>query len=212
MDDYQRITDLRNYLNIRSDSAFAQNIGDIPQNIYDIKNGKCKLSRRVASLIHASYPNISIDWLLTGSGDMIIEEASQKASGIPLIPISAVAGFNGEDCPGVKIYDCERYCIPDFVTAGADYLIRVSGNSMYPQYSSGDILACMKIKQIEFIQWGKVYVIDSSQGAMVKRLYNCEEREDMVLCSSDNTQYPAFELPMSAIRSLSIVVGVIRVE
>lgn len=132
--------------------------------------------------------------------------------GIPLIPIDAVAGFNGWDENGVAELDCAHYDVPDFEAAHADFLIRVSGSSMYPKSSSGDILACRKIVEVTFIQWGKIYVIDSQQGAMVKRLFPIEGDDEHVLCKSDNPNYLPFELPKDEIRSLSIVVGAIRLE
>jgi len=83
---------------------------------------------------------------------------------------------------------------------------------MYPKYSSGDILACRKIYEILFFQWGKVYVIDSSQGQLIKRICR-HENEDMVWLVSDNKEkYEPFAIPKSDIRSLSIVVGVVRME
>lgn len=95
---------------------------------------------------------------------------------------------------------------------GVEFLIRVSGSSMYPKYANGDILACKKIHEILFIQWGKVHVIESvSQGALVKRIF--EHDADTIRCVSDNKDnYPAFLMPKSDIRSLSIVLGVIRLE
>lgn len=172
-------------------------------------------------IIVENYPDISPSWLLTGEGPMLKEDtdnvvkaskAEPSADGLPLVPIEAVAGFNGDDMPGVRLEDCLRYVVPEFAAAGAEYLIRVSGSSMYPKYSSGDILACRRIPEIDFFQWGKIYVIDSSQGAMVKRIYQCEDDAACVLCKSDNDKYPPFTLPKSSIRSLSIVIGVIRLE
>ncbi len=131
---------------------------------------------------------------------------------LPLIPIDAVAGFNGYDAPGISLIDCTQYEIPDFQAVHADFLIRVSGSSMYPKYSSGDILACRKIDEITFLQWGKIYVIDSRQGAMVKRIFEIQDDPTCISCVSDNEKYPPFKLPKSEIRSLSIVVGAIRLE
>lgn len=141
-----------------------------------------------------------------------IEVPMHEFGFLPLIPIDAVAGFNGVDFPGVRLEDCYHYYVPEFETAKADFLIRVSGSSMYPKYSSGDLLACRKVQEVTFIQWGKIYVIDSQQGAMVKRLFEIEGDEQNLLCKSDNDKYPPFKLPKSEIRSLSIVVGVIRME
>lgn len=169
-----------------------------------------------------AFPELNRTWLLTGEGSMLrnnnneayeaYENNETNDHTLPLIPIAAVAGFNGLDIPGIPLAQCPQYSIPDFIEQKAEYLIRVSGSSMYPKYSSGDILACRRIQEITFIQWGKIYVIDSQQGAMVKRLFEIPDDPEHVLCQSDNPNYPPFRLPKSEIRSLSIVVGVIRLE
>ena len=131
---------------------------------------------------------------------------------LPLIPFGAIAGFNGFDSEGVCYEDCERYVVPEFEIAKAEFVIRASGSSMYPKYSNGDILACRKIKDILFFQWGKVYVIDSSQGCLVKRVFEHENPEMVLLVSDNKEKYPPFAIPKNDIRSLSIVLGVIRME
>ncbi len=217
MDKIQVLNALKEYKNFSSMAEFARYLGIKAQalsnwytrNTFDIH------------ILSDKFPEIDANWLLRGEGPMLKEDtdnvvkvakAEPSVDGLPLVPIEAVAGFNGNDMPGVRLEDCLRYVVPEFAAAGAEYLIRVSGSSMYPKYSSGDILACRRIPEIDFFQWGKIYVIDSSQGAMVKRIYQCEDDAACVLCKSDNDKYPPFTLPKSAIRSLSIVIGVIRLE
>ena len=176
------------------------------------------------------FPTVNIEWLMTGDGEMYkittkdfatMQEKNDNFSifnktgdkGIPLIPIEAVAGLPTIDNIGVSFADCKKYVIPEFEGKGVDYMIRVSGSSMYPKYSNGDILACKYIENVLFLQWGKIYVIDSSQGALVKRVFQDETNPDNLILVSDNKEnYPPFSFPKSDIRSLSIVVGVIRLE
>lgn len=176
------------------------------------------------------FPTVSIEWLMTGDGEMYkaatkdfatMQEKNNNFSifnqtsdeGIPLIPIEAIAGLPTIDNIGVSFADCKKYVIPEFEGKGVDYMIRVSGSSMYPKYSNGDILACKYIENVLFLQWGKIYVIDSSQGALVKRVFQDETNPDNLILVSDNKDnYPPFSFPKSDIRSLSIVVGVIRLE
>ena len=142
-----------------------------------------------------------------------IIKSDSPTDGIPLITIEAIAGFPTIDEPGRAIADCDRYVVPELADKGAQFLIRVSGSSMYPKYSSGDILACRKITERLFFQWGKIYVIDSSQGIIVKRVFPDNDHLDMIKLVSDNKDnYPPFDIPKSDIRSLSIVVGAIRFE
>ena len=138
-----------------------------------------------------------------------LPEGSQE--GLPLIPLSAVAGFPTIDEAGIFIESCERYRIPEFEAKGAQFLIRVSGESMIPTYQNGDIVACRKLSDILFFQWGNIYVIDSSQGQLVKRIFECPDNTDHIQCVSDNTKYPPFNIPTTDIRSLSIIVGLLRI-
>lgn len=107
-------------------------------------------------------------------------------------------------------YECERYVIPVF--RGADFLIPVKGSSMYPKYSSGDIVACKRVAMSDlFFQWNKVYVLDTKQGALIKRIKPGSDKNH-VLIVSDNKDYDPFELPYSAINAVALVIGVIRLE
>ena len=136
---------------------------------------------------------------------------SEKRLTLPLLPMSAIAGFNGIDDIGVAFEQCEQLDMSYLVKAGAEFVIRVSGNSMQPNYYNGDLIACRRIKDMAFFQWGKVYLLDSEQGAMLKRVFPSQE-EDMIECRSDNPDYPPFTLHKESIRSLSVVVAVVREE
>ena len=166
-------------------------------------------------------PDVNIEWLLTGEGPMLSHPtpptpptkptSHPSTSGIPLIPLDAVAGFPAESGGGVRLEDCERYVIPEFENKGANFLIRVSGDSMVPLYYSGDLLACRKITDIRFFQWGTVYVLETSQGVLVKRVQESVDHADSILCVSENSSvHHPFLLPRDDIRSLSIIVGLVR--
>lgn len=132
---------------------------------------------------------------------------------LPLIPMDAIAGFPAIDNDGVSLDDCEKYAIPEFSARGAEFLVRVSGTSMLPRYNSGDLLACRRIQHMTFFQWGMVYVIDTQQGILVKRLYQCNDDDEFIMCQSENaSEFPPFKLPKDEIRSVSIVVGHISLQ
>jgi len=164
------------------------------------------------------FPDMSADWLLTGKGNMLKQDdridgvgtlAKNPQEGIPLIPASAMAGaLSGEI--SVMDYECERYVVPAF--AGADFLIRVKGDSMMPTYLSGDIVACKRVPLADiFFQWGKPYIIDTNQGGIIKRVKPGSDKNH-ILIVSDNTAYDPFELPISQIYHIALVIGIIRLE
>ncbi len=129
--------------------------------------------------------------------------------GIPLIPIEAMAGYGPGETQVLEL-DCEYFSVPTF--KGADFLITVKGSSMYPKYNSGDIVACKKLMRDDvFFQWNKVYVLDTEQGALIKRIDEGPD-DDHVMIVSDNEKYKPFKLLKTKINAISIVMGVIRLE
>ncbi len=107
-------------------------------------------------------------------------------------------------------YECERYVVPAF--SGADFLMPVKGNSMAPTYASGDIVACQRVPMTDiFFQWNKAYILDTNQGAIIKRVKPGSDSEHVLLVS-DNTDYNPFELQRKDIYAVALVIGLIRLE
>lgn len=187
------------------------------------KSKKTPLNSNAIQNISSMYPDISLEWLIHGEGEMIVkaqghilEEGTknlQNTKGwIPLVPVGAVAG-SGKGEIQIKEEDIlERYLIPEFERKGVTHIIRVDGSSMYPKYSSGDLLGCKPITDLSFFQWGKVYVLDTDQGVMVKRLFQVEGNDKQLECRSDNPNYPPFKINKSSIYKIAIVIGVVRME
>ena len=129
--------------------------------------------------------------------------------GIPLIPFSAMAGALKGELTALE-YECEHYIVPAF--RGADFLIPITGNSMTPTYTSGDIAACRRVPLGDlFFQWNKPYVLDTTQGAIIKRIKPGSDKQH-ILIVSDNKDYDPFELPYEEIHGVALVIGIIRLE
>lgn len=211
---------LKKALNISTDIELANYLGISKSTL---SNWKARNTLDLP-LLFSLCEQISIDWLLTGKGEMLKNSTpkspevlikkvdSNRKEGIPLIPLDAVAGFPATDNSFAYMENCERYIIPEFQDKGADFIIRVSGDSMIPLYYSGDLIACHKIHDIRFFQWGTVYVLETSQGVLVKRVMESIEHDDCILCASENdTVHRPFLLPKDDIRSMSTIVGLIRI-
>ena len=83
---------------------------------------------------------------------------------------------------------------------------------MQPTYYSGDLVACQKIPMNDiFFQWNKTYVLDTNQGAIIKRVLPGKD-DDHICIVSDNTKYPPFELDKSYLHAIALVRGIIRLE
>ena len=188
----------------------------------DLSNGavsKMGDNTRTSTLdkISNSFPDLNINWLRMGIGKMLITPAQKptpknvvEVEELPLIPISAMAGaLSGSDMSFME-YECERYIVPIF--KGADFLIRLQGDSMMPKYVSGDIVACQRVPLDRlWFQWGKTYVIDTRQGALVKRI-EPSDNEGFISIHSENPLYKPFDLPTEEVNGVALVKGIIRVE
>lgn len=187
-------------------------LSGITRGVLDQNNG---MSEENTARFLALFPEISTEWLLTGKGSMEksepVQEQTPNEKGIPLIPIEAMAGF-GTGSEQVMHYDSHLYVVPEFDELKVDFMIRVKGSSMQPKYNSGDLVACKRLALNDlFFQWNKVYVLDTDQGALVKRIKK-GTNQDHILIVSDNENYDSFELHLKKIYSVAIVVGVIRFE
>lgn len=153
-------------------------------------------------------PGLSRVWLLTGEGEMMSSDLPlTPAETRPRIPYDAAAGTITESMEGVTAYQCEQIpVIPIFPRY--DFTIRIYGDSMEPEYHSGDEVACLNINTTHFIQWGRVHVLDTMQGIVIKRIY---EDGDNIRCRSYNKDYPDFLVPKEEIRSFNLVVGSLRI-
>lgn len=205
------LTRLKSALNIKSDAELAE-VLNIKTNV--LGNWKSRNSLDHGAIIRVCEERgIDLNWILKTTG--IVGVASEplvkyETKGIPLIPFDAMAGWGRGDI-SVLTLDAKRYNIPEFNNT-ADFLIRISGTSMSPKYHSGDIVACKNIPLRSFLQWGKVYVMDTEQGPLCKRIF-AGKREGYIQVVSENREaYPPFEISFKEVRALAIVVGVIRIE
>lgn len=207
-------------------AAFEKSIGMSNASFgKSLKSGGAIGSNKLEKIL-IRYPDINPAWLIAGEGSMIREPSpptqqssqsppvkpyqTQGPDGIPLVSMEAAAGFGTAEF-AIKDEDIQnRYMVPDF--NGIDFMIRVKGSSMYPKYSSGDIIACRILRESKFIQWNKCYVIATNeQGLLVKRLKKGSD-DSSLLAVSDNKEYEPFEIPATEITGIALVIGVIRME
>ena len=180
------------------------------------KSGGKGMSSNNIEKILCAYPDLSAEWLMTGEGPMLKSEKTTDRIDLsnenitvetrPRIPLDAAAGVLSEITQSFIETDCERYPVisrfPKY-----DFTIMVKGNSMEPEFHSGDEIACRFIETPSFIQWGRPYVLDTNQGVVLKRIYN---RPNAILCKSDNHSYDDFEIPKEDIIRIALVVGSVR--
>lgn len=187
-----------------SKRKFQESIGVSNSYIQNISEG---IGADVLNRISIQYPDLNTRWLLTGDGEMIKKQIFNKEKDTrPRIPYDAAAGVLTDTVEGVTEYHCEQVPVIS-VFPKYDFTIRVVGRSMEPEYFAGDEVACMKVNENRFLQWGRVHVLDTTQGVVIKRIY---DNGDSIICRSYNPEFPDFIIPKEDIRSYNLVVGSLR--
>lgn len=109
---------------------------------------------------------------------------------IPVLPTDARAGTLADFADAVEAYNCERMVSP---IRGADFAMQVTGDSMSPEYPSGSVILCKRINEKAFIEWGKVFVLDTPNGAVIKSVRKTDD-DNEVECVSLNPAYQPFRI------------------
>lgn len=224
----QRILKFAGTLGV-SKRDFYKSIG-VSRGTLESKTG---ITEEVVAKFIAAYPQISIEWLMTGKGDMIHDTLPAASVIVKEPPVAAYASKNLDACPmdranpgatrpripftaaagGLSVVaqtaiagECEQMpVIPAFPPY--DFTIVIEGDSMAPRYLSGDELACRFVYDVNEINWGKPYIVDSDEGAVFKLLY---DGGNVVLCRSINPEGPTYEINKRDIHHVAAIVGYLR--
>lgn len=191
----ERLIQFVGYKNL-SIYKFQQIIGVSSSYVQNIKDG---IGGAIVQKIRDAYPELNIEWLINGNGDMLNEQISEQDKSndnmIYVLPTSKQAGKLSEVINCLTDEDCEKIICP---INDADIAIPVSGDSMTPEYPNGSKVIVKRVDSKAFIEWGRTYVLDTCNGIVIKNVYP-SENSDFIKCLSINPSYPSFEIALSDI-------------
>ena len=218
MEAKERIKKAYEYLRNNGMAHTQQDVADImgvkKENISRAFNGNMKyLTPNFIGRFNNAFGGIfNTEWLIEEQGEMLINPKQEKSNSkysdiegkaIPLLPVSAQGGRLNDFIVSVRESECERVVSP---IKEADFAIPISGDSMAPEYPNGSQVHVKKINEKAFIEWGRVYVLDTCNGTVIKRI-TPSEKEGYIKCLSINPDpiYAPFEV------CLNDVYGIYRV-
>jgi phage repressor protein C with HTH and peptisase S24 domain len=143
--------------------------------------------------IKVAFPELNIEWLRTGVGEMFntkTEATNSLYKEINILPVSAKANQLDDYIVSVERNDCEKIASP---LKDAELAITVTGESMSPEYPNGSQVLIKKINEKAFIDWGRTYVLSTCNGIVIKNVFPSIDNKH-VRCSSVNSAYPNFEV------------------
>lgn len=204
---------------------FARSINISPQTVTNWMNRG--ISKDGLLAIQKAYPNISSHWLMTGNGEMLINEIealsaeelqsvkndldNNKAVLIPLVHIDSVGGIHSPNALAASEQYIERM-VPFPDARPGDIAILQSGNSMSPTIPAGAILQLRRVEGWrEYFGYGGDFVLWLSDDRRITKqvLKYDSDPANYVTCHSYNPEAADEELPKSMIREVWKVVNVL---
>ncbi|MDV3793355.1 peptidase S24 [Elizabethkingia anophelis] len=173
------------------------------------------------------YPNINLEWLLTGKGRMLKGEDNEinpinggrKTKDI-ILDIQEVPFYDLEATAGLKeLFDSgkphkvlDTIKIPNLPKC--DGAITVTGDSMYPLLKSGDMILYRETS-LDNIFFGEMYLLSVKvdhweEYITVKYVQRSEKGEEYVKLVSQNTHHQSKDIKLNQISAIALVKASIR--
>jgi phage repressor protein C with HTH and peptisase S24 domain len=177
------------------------------------------------------YPNLNLEWLLTGKGSMLKEyttisepvevynlktDRTIKEQRVPLYDLEATAGvvelLNNKKGTNKPI---DYISIPNLPKC--DGAIYVTGDSMYPLLKSGDIIMYKQLENsIDNIFFGEMYLVsidlDGDEFVTVKWIHKSDKGDDFIKIVSQNSHHQAKDIHLKNIKAIALIKASIRIN
>lgn len=157
--------------------------------------------------------NINANWLITGNGEPFEEKEEipqiSYTNGVPYYNVDFLGGFdlvvNDQTVNPEYLIDFKKY-------NEADCWCNVTGHSMEPEITHGDIIAMKKIEDFSFLPLGEVYAIVTTNGMRtIKRLGPSLTPNSYSLVPTNKApEYGIQELPKKMISIIYQVLGCMK--
>ena len=171
----------------------------------------------ISSIANAdALKGLSLDWLISGKGVPFPANehlpTNTNGKGVPYFEdieaSCSILSMNMETPENPTFYidyehfnDCNAY-------------IPVVGDSMYPQYCAGEIVAVKQISNFDVIQWGEAYLIVTNSNAndlrTIKQIHYSDDESKIILRASNPNYKGDTKINKEDILSMFIIKGKIK--
>ncbi|WP_455670485.1 S24 family peptidase [Phocaeicola faecalis] len=188
-------------------------------------NNKTDIQSKWLVIIAENYPQLNLDWLITGKGTML--RSDQPQSRPKDSPV--VAPTINQEYKGAPYYNVDFIGGFDIVsndqTQNPDYYINyppfnkdnvvwcnLTGHSMEPELSNGDIIALKEMKTpIQYLPAGEIYGIVTDEYRTVKRVRKGDHDGFIKLVPSNKSdEFCEQEIPVEMVIKVFAVLGSMR--
>lgn len=160
--------------------------------------------------------DVSVEWLITGRGEMLstMQEKSDSEEKLPKVSYNPAIGkpyYDVDFLGGFNEIVNSQVTIPtnNIVIQGfekADFWCNVTGHSMEPKINHGDIIALHKCT-LEDIQYGEIYAVVLDTLRTIKILRRSSDSKKLRFVPINTTDYDEQEYSVERIMNVFEVIG-----
>lgn len=162
-------------------------------------------------IVEMSTADINETWLLTGEGEMIVDNKTKAvvnfSEGVPYYDEDFLLGF---DEIGTPSSENPEYLIRMPGYEKATLWCNASGHSMEPEINNGDIIALKRVEDFSFLPFGDVYGFITTNGLRTIKRLGRSAREGYYRLVPTNKDYDEQEIPISKIALVYRVMGTMK--
>lgn len=202
----------------------ADIIGSNKSGVNDLKAGNKKASLDIVQSMIKSYPDINLYWFITGKGDMFTKSENDISPNSQESNRRLVPYFDGIVEAGTTVVANMEGAYPSEMVDAGDFfqdataVMQVHGDSMYPDYEPGAVIALKEVFNKKLIMFGQDYVIETSEYRVIKRLQRSDDKTCWLACSANSEVWEQgvlkgrlihepFDVPVDEVRHLYLVLG-----
>lgn len=197
-------------------NSFSKEIG-LSSNvtITRIINEKRDASPETCRKIVRRFPQYNYDWVFKGDGEML---KSDIDTSIPMKTTNhGVPYYNVDFIGGFDLVENDQTTTPDYYIDfqkynNADCWCNVTGRSMEPAISSGDIIALKEVKEWNvFLPFGEIYAVVTTEHRTIKKVTGSLNPERFLLIPlNPDIEFQPQEIPISIITRVYKVLGCVK--
>lgn len=195
-------------LHFKTQKDFAAALNIQQGSLSDILRGRVNVSNAIRDRLEMKF-DVNLTWLEDGIGEPFFKKkpaVGESKEGVPYFDLS--------------LSDANEHIVEEH---RAEYLVNylpfndctaylpVYGDSMYPKYAAGEIIAIKEITNYEILQWGEAYVVmtdeDSNSLRTIKLIFQHADDTKLILRSSNPDFNGDTVISKKNIQSLYIIKG-----
>ena len=178
-----------------NNSTFTEKVGVRQNTFSQYMNGKRSLSLDVVVKVAMTYPDVNVDWLITGEGEMLKSNKSvsvflpenlpKQVGKLYLAPIyeSYPVSAGNMGLSAVRDDKPDGYA---YTTMPGVTFFPVVGCSFEPIIKAGNYVGAVKIDSWDRVDTEKIYFILTREERMIKRLRIDKSDNNILWCVSPN--------------------------